>query len=380
MQIKHLVLLSGLCFLSACTTVSTNNSQFQVESPAQSLPLAIDLVSSDFINALKQLPDTPPANTTVALLQSSSSDVFIQSMYRALERNGYGTRWVEDGDSPFLLQYRKDSETQNKLTVRDVYEVAVGFVEMRRTYLTDAGNKVRPASPLYVRGTDASNIRLNDDIFDTPANKPVAKIDSVQGKGENSLVTGSVTGSATGSQTGSSTALSASDGYTVTLQDGTVLPPEANPLSGTVASGYPANVIAMPLVALPRVENVFELGVSNFEDVLAGYRKVSEKVMTFPNDSLRMGPANKVLIDNLVERFDSQQDLFSVVGCSLGPTDVIGGNAALALGRASRVVESLLFAGVPPERILDEGCWAGHSPDKTLPSRAVVLTLNRKLQ
>ena len=134
----------------------------------------------------------------------------------------------------------------------------------------------------------------------------------------------------------------------------------------------------MPLIALPQVQNVFELGGSNFETILAEHHVVDEQVLTFANDSLRLGELNKQFVEKMVEDFNGKTDIFSIIGCSLGPTQVAGGNAALALGRANRVREALLFAGVPENLILDEGCWAGDTDLNTLPRRGVVVTLNRK--
>lgn len=373
MRIQHIVLLSVVFLLTACSSMfKSADSDSTAQSDAALAPFAIDLISTDFVNALRQLPAVSPDGTTVALLQSSYQDVFVQAMHRALKKQGYGIRWVEDGESQYLLQYRKDTEAKNKLTVRDVYEVAFGYIEMRRTYLTDAGNKVRPATPLYVRGIDASGIVLNDDIFDVVASKPVVQGDALQPIPDKTLAT----------RIPAEQQPSSSDSApqsSITLQNDQTLPRDANPLRGLVADASGGAPLGLPLVALPRIENVFELGGSNYEDILAGHKIVVEQILTFPNDSLRLGTVNKKLIDQLVSRYNPQSDVFSVIGCSLGPTRVSGGNAALALGRASRVVEALLFSGVAQDSILDEGCWAGHSEEKTLPRRGVVLSLNRKL-
>ena len=57
-----------------------------------------------------------------------------------------------------------------------------------------------------------------------------------------------------------------------------------------------------------------------------------------------LGERNKRLVRRAVEAFDPERDMFSIVGCSLGPTSIPNGNEALALGRANRVKEELLFA------------------------------------
>jgi len=128
----------------------------------------------------------------------------------------------------------------------------------------------------------------------------------------------------------------------------------------------------------PTVRNVFDLGASNFLRQLIDSVVVDSRVLTFANDSLRLGAPNKRLVERMVDKFNPQTDVFSVIGCSMGPTQVRGGNAALALGRASRVVEALRFAGVDDSMILDEGCWAGSGSFGDLPHRGVVISLNRK--
>jgi len=385
--------------LHLCNTAVKNGQGSKSEAVASTPSLsqskaAVDLISTDFTNALKQLRAVPPSNTTIALLRNANQDVFVRSMYSALKSQGYGIRWVDDGDTEFLLQYRKNTESTNKLTNRDVYEVAIGFVEMRRTYFVDAGIKVRPATPLYVRGTDASNIVLNDDIFNQPANKPlspnIASNDAIipvpnkvtaQRIPPQSVPVQSIPAQRIPTDTrpvaNSSGRVSANS--SVTLRRDNTLPADANPLDGLVADAASVRPVSLPLVALSRIENVFELGGSNYEDLLAGHQIVAEQVLTFPNDSLRMGTLNKKLIGQMLENYQPQRDVISVIGCSLGPTKVKGGNAALALGRASRVVEALLFAGIDEDKILDEGCWAGNSTDKELPRRGVVVTLNRKI-
>lgn len=69
--------------------------------------------------------------------------------------------------------------------------------------------------------------------------------------------------------------------------------------------------------------------------------------------------------------------MISVVGCSHGNTALKGGNEALAIGRANRVKEALLYAGVESKKVLEEGCWANIHYDD-LPRRGVVIELKRK--
>ena len=129
--------------------------------------------------------------------------------------------------------------------------------------------------------------------------------------------------------------------------------------------------------APPTARNVMDLGDSNFADLFAGYADVTERTLVFGNDSVRLGTDNKAIVADVARRFDPARDVFSIVGCSLGRTALPNGNERLALGRANRVKEELVQAGVPSERIVDEGCWAGDASER-FPSRGVVLTLRRR--
>lgn len=348
-----------------------SNSSELSASQAETSPM--QLMAIDFVNALQQIRELAPSVTTVQLLRADRSDLFTASMQSALEDAGYGIRWVEDDGGNYLMQYRQVREATSGATHRDIYEVAVGQVEMRRTYVLGTEIGVKPVTPLYVRGTDASNIVLNDSVFEPvkvsqqPQNEPAAIVLPVPPKATAPKI-----------QTIAPVASPSPVELGIDNQSKLAVPDEANPLQGLVSDATNTKSLTLPLVALPRVENVFELGGSNFEDILAGHIKVEEQILTFPNDSLRLGDLNKRFIERMVVRFDAQSDVFSLIGCSLGPTNIEGGNAALALGRASRVREALLFAGVPQNKILDEGCWAGDSADNTLPRRGVVVTLNRR--
>ena len=43
---------------------------------------------------------------------------------------------------------------------------------------------------------------------------------------------------------------------------------------------------------------------------------------------------------------------------SHGKSELKNGNSVLAVGRANRVKEAFVFAGVDNGKVLDQGCWA----------------------
>ncbi|MFT7213418.1 MAG: hypothetical protein ACI9XK_003675, partial [Granulosicoccus sp.] len=287
-----------------------------------------------------------PASTTVQFLRTQMDDGLIQSFKSSLELAGYGVRWVgESVGTPVgehsvnnLLQYRREELNVSGTPEQLRLDIAVGDVELRRSYTGWMINQVQPVTPLYVRGADATLVVLDDAQIFRKANSQA--IEAVP----------------------------------------LTVPKNISPLSGLVASVSTANSLTVGTIASLNAKNVFDLGGSNYANALGEHDIVVEQVLTFPNDSLRMGNTNKELLDALVTRYNPVTDLFSVLGCSLGPTNLKNGNAALALGRASRVREALLFAGVDQHKILDEGCWAGDSSNSTLPRRGVVVTLNRQFR
>ena len=345
-------------------------------STGQPQTKATDLIATDFVNALRQLSSLPSNSTTVELQTSEKNDPFYSAMQSALRQAGYGIRWIDHEGSDTLFQYRTVSEDEAGSVSRDTYELAVGAIEMRRAYAVDA-NRVQPISPLYVRGTDASGLELNDGIFNSSGSVQVAEasVAPVQSDQEHAAVDINAVPLNPPLDMHKTTSSA-----TLGLRNTSPLnvPPDANPLDPNIGRAASGRLSSIPLTALPRVENVFELGVSNFEDALSEHSILNEQVLTFANDSMRLGERNKRLVEQMVNRFDPKTDVFSVVGCSMGPTQVKGGNAALALGRAGRVAEALRFAGVDDAHILDEGCWAADEAIERLPRRGVVLTLNRR--
>jgi len=100
----------------------------------------------------------------------------------------------------------------------------------------------------------------------------------------------------------------------------------------------------------------------------------------FDNDSLDLKPKGREQITKLMKFYEPETDVFRLIGCSIGPTKIDGGNELLALGRSERVAKELVDRQVQLESIFDEGCWsptAGET-DKVYPPRAVVVELQRK--
>ena len=399
--------LSIAVALSACSTPRNTSDVAIPLVPKQET--AMKIIATDFVNALRQLPSVQPASTTVDLQYSQQDDGFTEEMRRAFEQAGYGLRWVEDEGSATFFQYRAAAEPAAASAQQKTFELAVGPVEMRRSYTIDKSHRVRPVTPLYVRGVDASGIVLDDAIFisSTTASKyESASTAASKDKSESTLLSKDQSLSTTTTASTNERSRPYTENRELravppvsTIPTKPLMPvapskptsslsaqnhrlqvhDDANPLSPLVRNSTAVNPLSLPLLDSSQRENVFAIGGSNFDAILSGHRVLQEQVLTFANDSMRLGVRNKVLVEQMVQRFDPNTDIFSVIGCSLGPTQVRGGNAALALGRAGRVVEALRFAGVTDRHILDEGCWAGDGTFDSLPHRGVVISLNRRV-
>lgn len=349
-----------------------------VSTPAVS-PLTVNttiapqdpLIAQDFANTLSQIPQLHPSGTTIRIgAQSLGAEPFARSLKLALESVGYAIRVAENsqmsGDVPLSFSVSRQSEPleqekpDNSETL--MYTIAVGEVYVRRSYLIFPGDSVKPIAAMQIRGADATNIRSNDTIFEQSApTKPTSTDDLfVQESGITEQP---------------SAPLNTQEDTDDLAANTPLIDIVAPSLSGTQESLTGFGSIA-ELSNTP-TQNFRDLGESNFSALFDNYAIVSETILTFDNDSTRLGQNNKARVQRFVERFVADTDVFSVIGCSNGGTNLAIGQKGLALGRAERVRQELLYAGVPDSNILDEGCWAEEAFDERMPRRGVVLTLKR---
>ena len=155
-----------------------------------------------------------------------------------------------------------------------------------------------------------------------------------------------------------------------------VPPPGAPPADAPSTDAALVRAVPGPVGASTR-RNLHDGRGSNYARRFEAYDDVATATLVFPDDSLRLGTEQKGTIADYAERFRPGTDVVSVIGCSHGDSDLPNGNALLANGRANRVREALVYAGVPAEQVLDEGCWADSYHDP-FPRRGVVLTLKRR--
>lgn len=341
--------------VAACSTPPEPGPDELFTGPAIAPVRAQDRAAESFIDALVQLPNySPPETTLVFERRALASDPFLQALESAVVARGYGVRKLTTVGGDNLVTHDAAPDASDPDVT--VHTLSFGQAQMRRSFLETADGRWTPRSSLFIRGVDASGVQLGGDRV--PETVPVTtRAQGAQAQlppaGDRAVVTQPVP--------------------TVPVAPIAPTTPAKSPMETTTTAGRPP-VQDVPILPVP--ENVAEIGESNYRVFFEGYVDQKELVLTFPDDSMVLGPANKKQIQTALTESDPTQDLYSIVGCSFGTTRIENGNEVLAIGRANRVKEELMFAGVPRNRILDEGCWAG-SPDVEFPSRGVVLTVMR---
>jgi len=318
-------LLSCMMFgLTGCSTLGLNAPWDKEPRPDN------DLIAENLINSLAQFPHLNPLMATVQLSSPRSS--FERQVEKELQDRGYKVERVKGREglthvTPEVRKVDTDSGEQ------DLYVVSVGQLSIERSYDVVA-DKTVPVSEQIIRGTRERSIKLDDDIFDAPDNE-----------------------------------------YSEVVFKSY----EGPDIAAMLAPTPPTNLDRFKQDEQSLIKkNMYETMTSNYSDMFTGFEDVDQSILVFPNDSLRLGDVNKSIIERYVAEMDPDTDVLSVIGCSHGETDISNGNSLLALGRANRVKEALLFSGLAHDKILDEGCWAPQLFDEVMPRRGVVLTLKRQ--
>jgi len=320
-----LLLLTGAS-VSGCALFGLQDGDGNEPDPA--------LIADNLVNTLTQLPELDPARTTVQV--SAPNTVFGRHVVAGLDDAGYGIQAVAEDQGTHYVRYRAErAETERGERTR--YRVAIGAVSVERDYRVVSGDTL-PGSAQRVGGAEARELTLNDELF---AGEPLADF----------------------------TMASFEPGPNLSGED------EPGMAAANVAPVAPARA-SVESEALVR-QNLFELRRSNYAPLFSEYEDIRADTLIFANDSLVLGEANKRLVAEYVRALDPATDVLSVIGCSHGRSAIDNGNELLAIGRANRVKEALMFAGLDHDQVLEEGCWAG-TYHEVFPRRGVVLTLKRR--
>lgn len=348
--------LIGLMLLTAgCATANKTGS----ESKGSDAQRFYADVITDMVSVLPQIYE--PLTTTIQISDSYSGNAAAAAA--ALSDLGYGLQRVDaDQGSHFLEVNELAGSTSTNFRML----LTIGNIELKRTYqvvnrtndistaanVTWHGNQaIVPVGPLAIAGTD-QNVELvgiNVELGNTQ--KPY------------NMASGSVR-------------------YTE-LQpiEGGI--PAISLITDDLVSRVAAATAGAPSLASLRRDdgqfrNLFEGDPSHFAALEDNYNRILRETVVFPNDSQFLGLPGKLVVQKLVGRFSDNTDIVGIIGCSTGPTALEIGNEGLALGRANRIIEELVSAGVSPEKVLDEGCWSPALGDGKLPNRGVVIDLWRR--
>lgn len=337
--VRWLVLPIALLLVSGCSAMGGPDKGFSLKdlsfnhfkAPWSDREPAYEKIAANLVNSLIQVPQLNPASKAVHVPESERE--FDVELKAAFARSGFDINPVTD-KADVLLVSSEIKKTVTETGRHRVFGVTMGDVSIVRAYAVVRGSTVPVTSQLII-GTEAQAIDVNDEIFGSP-NRSLASVEFQIPGAEESV--------------------------------------RVMPVS--IEKAEPKLLAANSNDA--RKQNYFDLGQSNYGRVFDDYENVVRSVLIFPNDSLRLGETNKAVIEHYVSQMDPDTDVLSVIGCSLGPTNIKNGNSLLAIGRANRVKEAFLFSGLDHDQVLEEGCWSSESAEMALPTRGVVVTLMRQ--
>ncbi len=342
--LKALTGILSAVLLAACST--------NPPAPDAKDPLAMQLIATDLVHTLVQIRSIAVPDTTLSLPEENfSGDNFGNALQERLEQVGYAVRTVGSSPSDKSVSYTiQPGEITSDGRDTSTFTVSIGSVSVRRTYTNTDSADVHPTAEMLVKGADATSLRISNSIFGPSS--PVAELEEP------------ATGNQARSELSSETPVDA-------------VP--AEPVAGVQLSDPGDIRDAAVLARLQRrpLTNFRELKRSNFSDLFDSLVLVRETIVPFGNDSIELDGTARALIASLVDDFDIERDVFSVIGCSNGATSVASGPKGLALGRAADVTAVLVSLGVPRQSVLEEGCWSDEHFDEMMPRRGVVLSLQR---
>ena len=407
-QVNSSVCLVAGAILSACSATAEKTEVGITTATTE--PVALfeqsagnskfdQLVSQNLVSVIKQVHQLEPLSTTLGISDPSlKSGAFADALKEELEIAGYALRSVGSSKNTLPLSLMVEEQVNDTRVPGEsqTVTVIVGDYAVRRTYVAEPSGAVTPLGTIEVRGIDAKTLQYDDAIFSAPisdelrsstSDSRLASVDSKNSKGgtltrpriDQNLQSTRVVGLSDQPLRVEEVTREANESRSAYAQDHQTT---RKPLVVSESLGDtsdPQRQRWLKMLSNKRTENVRDLDQSNFESLFSTMGIVEERVLIFDNDSAKLGAVNKAILSKLLDQYDANRDVVSVIGCSHGPTSLEGGQAELALGRAMRVRDELLYAGISEERILAEGCWADHSSDQDMPPRGVVVSVKRPI-
>ncbi len=347
----------AILFCSSCSSLPTQDDETLDPTQSAEVSFDTDVLDSDkivqnLVFSIIQIESLHPFKTTLQM--KAPRGELAKLVKTRFEDAGYGIQYVESDQGVNYVRHSAQSSVSEEGDTT-TYRITVGDVSIERDYTLNGENTI-PESELRVTGAYEQDINLNDDLF----GEDFAKTQYTEVLFDESDVP---------------VVISVAD-RDISLEKESVavvaLAGDESNTSGDSASGA-GNAFARSVM-----QNVRTILGSNYSELFDGYEDVQKDVLIFPNDSLRLGGENKTLIQEYADSINAETDVLSVVGCSHGSSKVKNGNQVLAIGRANRVKEALIFAGLDHQLIFEEGCWdtEHYAP---MPARGVVLIHKRKM-
>jgi len=340
---RALTLLGSLSLVAGC---AVTNSLVGGESDRPDP----DVIAQDLVYTLTQVPTLHPLKTTLQV--SDPMTPFGERVVARLKEAGYGMQRVAADHGPNYLRYRNE-HAESETGERRIYSVSIGDVSVQRDF-TVTGKETVPGSAQTVRGIDSTPLDTNDSLYGDVVNEQFRQVKFVSD--DEPEIRDMRLAS-----------------MRPALGDEAIVSDVSESRSAPTLAEARADITFKSLVK----RNMEELMASNFAEFFTEYEDIETDVLMFPNDSLRLGENNKETIARYVSELDPATDVLSVIGCSHGKTAINNGNELLAIGRANRVKEAFMFAGISHDQVLEESCWASDYHDG-FPRRGVIVTLKRK--
>lgn len=304
-------------------------------------------VVNDFMSVVERVPDFIPGTTrfSSALPRTRYGEILLE----ALRQKGFAIVLGDTLNVP-ALRYTIELPVEHSPDVHTFF-LSLGGLELKRSYEI-FGERIAPVSDMLMAGIDPATLR------------PLKTAEVV--RNTRSIAT---------------TALEPTEPSPVAATDpgaSTALTHSETPSAASGLSVQRINELVKKDKAWdPMDVNLYETGESVYEPMFADstheYENIAREVLVFPNDSLVLGDSNKRYLFELAEQVKQTDDVIRLVGCSHGKSQISDGNEKLAKGRAVRVREELLLAGVAESAVLHEACWANVHFDEKFPRRGVVV-------
>jgi len=292
---------------------------------------ATQLITRDLVNVLYQVNGLHPQRVVLSLpAKIEQQDPFARVLKETLQSVGYAFRTTVAGDNTLAVSYSISRSVDASSGAVLTHTVNIGDVSVRRTYQPQDDGWVTPLAAMQIRGADASRLSLNDDIFERgnkvepePVLEAKASTEFVPIPDESESTSASIAQPAPVIEAPKvimervpQTAASAAP-QTITEP---VVPPieqrttqPANQLLSIVTPKLASARQNQSLGSLSSLtsgqkSNVFDLGASNYAEILTPLGTLKEAVLTFDDDSTRLGSTNKARVNDFVNQFDPERE------------------------------------------------------------------------